>query len=960
MALPIVDNGISIADNPASEKLDNPPEKADIQIAESEATPSERLSSSNNGDVAESHKDEQSSSEESDSEITRAISGQLAVVSHATYEEACKHFRSRGGVTYVSNDLWAKYRLFAIDCHVYVGSTNAPGGSAEQTPENQANGAGEAAIAAKGTLPFRFRLMNAPLRDEMGKIVGYSINQDHVAPFRSIVTYEQEFRAKLKELEEEFSSLAKRHPEDPAVTRTRAWLPWSKTYSSSLGTTLDGKIRIETDASIKTTDLDDARILLDGFRALVYLLDNDLADLIQTHRQAREGTVKSIYFSHLWHLFWPGQEIVTRSPNKQVFRVIQVSGGRRSLVPRKAQSSRNTISNLVIDCFHLDYDGKQVRPVPKTIAIRPYVGERSVAALDAYPLQYVDETTKSEFTKRGTKFVDLVKVSHKRYKGLNLTNEDFHKLEEIESDVIIDFELAYRSGDPGIKRPNFGGGVILQPTEEDEEETHGEDVNYDNEEFRTARYFKFLHHTSLLEDRALDQLEDEHLILLPDRVFGYVLLSRKWYPLNIDLISELKTIKEGTYDAFDDLVLPKKHRNIIRALVKTHARARGALSSKTDAPPVQRQFDIVRGKGKGLIILLHGAPGVGKTSTAECVAAHTGRPLFPITCGDLGGNSAQEVERNLEQFFDLAMRWGCVLLLDEADVFLGERIQGNIVQNSLVSVFLRVLEYYSGVLILTTNRVGQFDEAATSRIHCALYYPPFSKRRALEVWQKNVDRIKRDNETSKVPVELNEKRIMKFADAQWEAGSRWNGRQIKNAFQTAVALADWDSLKKSKDGPSMPKLQIKHFEAVVETSNHFESYLTAVRKSDRERARINALRRDDVNQDLEDYYRPNQAPKKAPQPKWPGAEESDDSGDDEEEEEESSESDSESKSESEPEPSKKKKSKKNKEKEKAKGKDKAKEKSKKDSKSKKSSSKSKKAPEPSESSSSSESDSGNE
>jgi hypothetical protein len=83
MALPIVGNGISIADDPASEKLDNPPEKADIQIAEREATPSERLSSSNNDDVAESHKDERSLSEASDSESTRAISGQLAVVSNA-------------------------------------------------------------------------------------------------------------------------------------------------------------------------------------------------------------------------------------------------------------------------------------------------------------------------------------------------------------------------------------------------------------------------------------------------------------------------------------------------------------------------------------------------------------------------------------------------------------------------------------------------------------------------------------------------------------------------------------------------------------------------------------------------------------------------------------------------------------------------------------------------------------
>ncbi|KAL2787516.1 hypothetical protein BJX66DRAFT_327808 [Aspergillus keveii] len=753
--------------------------------------------------------------------------------------------------------------------------------------------------------------MNTPLRDEISRIVGFRMNEDHVTPFRSIVAYEQEFRAKLIKLEEEFSSLAEHHSEDPAVTRTRAWLPWSRTYVSKLGTSLDGRILFGKDARFEPSDFDDARILLDGFRALVYVLDSDLADVVQTHRQSREGTVESIYFSHLWHFFWPGQEIVTR-------------------LPRKSRSSRNTISNLVIDCFHLYYDGKQVRPVPKSIAIRPYVCKRSVTSLDVFPLHYLDETTKKDITKRGYRFVDLVKVTHKRYKGLNLTNEDSHKLEEIESDVVIDFEMAYRSGDRGIKQPDFGGGVLLQPTEEDEEETRGEGIRYDNEEFRTVRYLKFVNDTPLLDDRALDQLEDEHLTLLPDRVFGYVLLSRKWYPLNIDLISDLETIEKGAYDAFDDLVLPKRHQDIIRALVKTHARARGALSSSADGPPVQRQFDIVNGKGKGLIILLHGAPGVGKTSTAECVAAHTGRPLFPITCGDLDGNSAQEVERNLEQLFDLAMRWGCVLLLDEADVFLGERIQGNIVQNSLVSVFLRVLEYYSGILILTTNRVGQFDEAATSRIHCVLYYPSLDKSRALEVWQKNV------------PVELNEKKIMRFAKTQLEAGTQWNGRQIKNAFQTAVALADWDNLEQPKDaGPSAPKLRIKHFKAVVKTSNHFESYLTEVRKSDRERARMNFLRRDDLSQDLGDNHRQTRASKKSSKPKWPGAGESNKSSDGEEESTES-----ESESESEPEPPKKKKS------NKGKGKDKTKEKNKKDSKSKKSSSKSKKAPAPSASSSS--------
>jgi SpoVK/Ycf46/Vps4 family AAA+-type ATPase len=95
-------------------------------------------------------------------------------------------------------------------------------------------------------------------------------------------------------------------------------------------------------------------------------------------------------------------------------------------------------------------------------------------------------------------------------------------------------------------------------------------------------------------------------------------------------------------------------------------------------------MDLVRGKGKGVIILLHGVPGVGKTSTAECVAFHLGRPLFPITCGDLGVD-ANTVEMRLEEYFRLASQWGCVLLLDEADVFLARRSEDQLKRNALVS-----------------------------------------------------------------------------------------------------------------------------------------------------------------------------------------------------------------------------------------------------------------------------------
>jgi SpoVK/Ycf46/Vps4 family AAA+-type ATPase len=94
---------------------------------------------------------------------------------------------------------------------------------------------------------------------------------------------------------------------------------------------------------------------------------------------------------------------------------------------------------------------------------------------------------------------------------------------------------------------------------------------------------------------------------------------------------------------------------------------------------------LVRGKDKGLLFLLHGVPGVGKTATAVAVAQKWQKPLFPITCGDLG-ITIDSVEAALSQIFRLAHLWDCVLLLDEAEVFIAQRAKvGDLARNGLVS-----------------------------------------------------------------------------------------------------------------------------------------------------------------------------------------------------------------------------------------------------------------------------------
>ena len=204
------------------------------------------------------------------------------------------------------------------------------------------------------------------------------------------------------------------------------------------------------------------------------------------------------------------------------------------------------------------------------------------------------------------------------------------------------------------------------------------DTNDLDNENKTA----FLEGTPLLNFRLANaELPNEVLMLLPPRVFGFALLNRKWYAFDIDRVEDIK----NTDQTFDHLVLPPKHKKIMRALVQNHTRGSTTNELKADSVDEDFSMDLIRGKGKGLIILLHGVPGVGKTSTAESVAAQTRRPLFSITCGDIG-TTASKVEKCLNDYFDMAHKWGCVLLLDEADVFLAKREKGgDLERNGIVS-----------------------------------------------------------------------------------------------------------------------------------------------------------------------------------------------------------------------------------------------------------------------------------
>lgn len=90
---------------------------------------------------------------------------------------------------------------------------------------------------------------------------------------------------------------------------------------------------------------------------------------------------------------------------------------------------------------------------------------------------------------------------------------------------------------------------------------------------------------------------------------------------------------------------------------------------------------------------------------------------------------------------------------------------------------LRHVEYYRGILFLTTNRVKTFDEAFLSRIHVALHFQELSKSAKVQVWRAFLQKVGAQME------DFNEELLEKLASRDI------NGRQIKNATRTANSLA---------------------------------------------------------------------------------------------------------------------------------------------------------------------------
>jgi hypothetical protein len=388
---------------------------------------------------------------------------------------------------------------------------------------------------------------------------------------------------------------------------------------------------------------------LEQLRCLIFFIDGE----IKTRQENLiTNQSPSVPFANVSMLFSPGKAVISKDRN-QVYRVIRITRTRHQVKRRTEMGGLDSWKDdgnavfdndpIFIDCIHLDFDGKSMGPVPSLFAIPRYDGEKEVTSLPIFPLTYVEDGLVQKLTERGKTFCAVASTKHMHYTGLALETRD-----DIDSQVVVDFEEAID------RHPRWRPGIasILEDGEDDlpylvddntrkllaetrksvskgcisaccfDEVTMHEEFIDDQEQ---EDYIESQHNAASPRKLPItllpfnfrdvvgsDTLSDDEYLIMSDRVFGFVLQSRKWrmcpsspHPLNdiiyikclnngpdmlnMENIFEIATLGAG--EGFDELVLPPGHGNMVKSMIRQHLRDKDLLLRNRD------KVDVVRGKG---------------------------------------------------------------------------------------------------------------------------------------------------------------------------------------------------------------------------------------------------------------------------------------------------------------------------------------------------------------------------
>ncbi|KAK0616618.1 P-loop containing nucleoside triphosphate hydrolase protein [Immersiella caudata] len=496
---------------------------------------------------------------------------------------------------------------------------------------------------------------------------------------------------------------------------------------------------------------------------------DSLADFYARRVKPAHDTIKQdqadnvVIFKDLWALFRPGDLVYTLDafgePTIHMIDATEYRYGQRTQENYSIQRFRRFSADL----WSVTWDRASAlfQRVIVTRSIKTFSDARPICSLPFYPLSHYRgdlDALRATLQGRGRAWKKLVSepASCKYYEGparpygIVMSNDGEYLNERVIVDgwASVTMMTQRRSKSEAHAMSGLMGGTNYQ-TIEYEYPVYGAGLSSTHDDF-----------DDFTPDQEFSDLQAE---LCPATVACYALQKRDWFEIQCSKISE---VEWGT-GALESLVINEDTKRTLVCLVDQHKKNRDKGLS-----------DIIKFKGKGLIVVMHGNPGVGKTLTAEAVAEHTKKPLYPINIGELTSNN--DIVEQLGMHFRRASQWDAVLLMDEADVLLEKRSYENLNRNAIVSVFLRMLEYYEGILFLTTNRLLTMDAAFESRIQIAIRLPDLGPESRRLIWSNLIRRLDTDEEKGKAEL------MQRLDDiAEWDL----NGRQIRNILTMAESLA---------------------------------------------------------------------------------------------------------------------------------------------------------------------------
>ncbi|EME79081.1 uncharacterized protein MYCFIDRAFT_177749 [Pseudocercospora fijiensis CIRAD86] len=443
--------------------------------------------------------------------------------------------------------------------------------------------------------------------------------------------------------------------------------------------------------------------------------DAKLDSYLEAHQSLRKQ--KHITFQALWTIFPPGALVWT-----QLFagtdQILVVSGPKSRPWPREGGSLRSSQRvTWALNCMAYDFDGNAFRRKEVTIHFDVFESIKPMASLAACPLALLEisrrDDIKARLLKRGKLFRRYCAVDGNdnmyTYTGSALVkkqvssgtrSDDDYTVstlsltrEQSDSDSGSAFRRSPFSSSSGRrqeplffkKRRCHGRLPIIFPIFEDAiEDRNSRHLGIANE---TLKQRLRIHYDQVEKGTDFSEWDEVQLMMCPPRVLGYALREHSL---------TFKQVMDKLH--FDGADSGLKTKELLSQLVKNHRAAkdveRGSQNYEVD--------NIVAEKGKGLVFLLYGSPAEysvrtnDRTRREEAVDLH-----FPILLMYVISLGQELLTKSLSS--------------DEADVFLQSRLEIKkhtptpTKPDTTYTVFLRFLEYYRGILFLTTNQIAQFD-----------------------------------------------------------------------------------------------------------------------------------------------------------------------------------------------------------------------------------------------------------